>query len=68
MDEDVCTNKMTIQECEMAILRHSIDETEKIQKTKIANAEDVKRMISILEDFLRRKKNVCYGGSSINNI
>jgi len=68
MDEDVCTNKMTVQECEMAILRHSIDETEKIQKTKIANAEDVKRMISILEDFLRRKKNVCYGGSSINNI
>ena len=68
MDEDVCTNKMTVQECEIAILRHSIDETEKIQKTKIANAEDVKHMISILEDFLRRKKNVCYGGSSINAV
>ena len=68
MDEDVCTTKMTVQECEMAILRHSIDETEYIQKSKIANAEDVKRMISILEDFLRRNKLVCYGGSAINAV
>jgi hypothetical protein len=68
MDEDVCTTKMTVQECEMAILRHSIDETEKIQKTKMANAEDVKRMISILEDFVRRKKRILYGGTATNNI
>jgi hypothetical protein len=69
MDEKkICNEEMTVPECEMAILRHSIDETEKIQKSKVANAEDVKRMIHILEDFLRKKKNICYGGTAINNI
>jgi len=67
-NKKICNEEMTVQECEMAILRHSIDETETIQKSKIANADDVKRMIHILEGFLRRKKSICYGGSAINNI
>jgi hypothetical protein len=59
---------MTIDECEMAILHHAVDETDHIQKTKIANNEDVKKLIEILEDFLRRTKCVCYGGTAINAI
>ena len=59
---------MTLEECELAILHHAVDETENIQKTKIANTEDVKKMIQILEDFLRRTKCICYGGTAINNI
>ena len=34
----------------------------------MASSELVRSMISLLEDFLRRKKCVCYGGTAINNI
>lgn len=65
---DVCDNKMTFEECELAILRQSVDENEKLMKQKIANSEEVTKMIEILETFLVRKKLVCYGGTAINNI
>ena len=65
---DLCEDKMTFNECELAILRHAVDETENIKKKKIANSADVYKMISILEDFLIRKKLICYGGTAINNI
>jgi hypothetical protein len=63
-----CTNEMTFEECELAILRHAVDETDKIQQEKIANSETVKNMITIVETFLKEKKTVCYGGTAINNI
>ncbi len=65
---EYCENGMTFEECELAILRHAIDETDELQKQKIANSDDIKKMIQILEDFLIRKKLVCYGGTAINNI
>jgi len=65
---ELCDDKMTFQECELAILRNAVDETEKVMGTKIANSEDVKRMIVILENFLIQKKLICYGGTAINNI
>lgn len=64
----MCDDKMSFDECELAILRHAVDETDELQRQKIANSEDVKRMIQILEDFLVKKKLVCYGGTAINNI
>lgn len=64
----LCTDKMTFDECELAILRHAIDESDKHQSEKIANSESVIHMIQILEDFIRKKKCVCYGGTAINNI
>jgi len=64
----LCDNKMSFQDCELAILRSAVDETEKIVGQKKANSEDVKRMITILENFLIKKKLVCYGGTAINNI
>lgn len=65
---ELCDNTMTFEDCELAILRHAVDETDEIQKQKIANSDDVKRMIQILEEFLVRKKLICYGGTAINNI
>ena len=65
---NICENKMTFQECELAILRNAVDETEKIHAGKIANSEEVKKMIQILENFLISKRLVCYGGTAINNI
>ena len=65
---ELCDNKMTFEDCELAILRHAVDETDELQKQKVANSDDVKRMIQIVEDFLVKKKLICYGGTAINNI
>ena len=67
-ENKICDSKMTFEECELAILRHAVDETDKIKKEDISNSEDVKKMIEIVENFLRQKKCVCYGGTAINNI
>ena len=63
-----CTDDMTFADCELAILRHAVDETEKVAKEKMTNTKDVKRMIEIVETFLIRTKCICYGGTAINNI
>lgn len=65
---ELCNDTMTFQDCELAILRNAVDETEKIQSQKTANSEEIKQMIVILENFLRRKQCICYGGTAINNI
>jgi hypothetical protein len=64
----VCKDNMTFQDCELAVLRQAVDESEKQQGAKIANSPEVQRIIKILEDFLVRKKLMCYGGTAINNI
>jgi hypothetical protein len=35
---------------------------------KTANSDEIKKMIGIVETFIRRKKLICYGGTAINNI
>ena len=65
---EYCTDDMTFQDCELAVLRHAVDENEMLQGQKIANSEDVKQIIKIVEDFLMQKKLVCYGGTAINAI
>lgn len=65
--EDVCEG-LTFGDCELAILRAAVDKTEKIQGKKVANSPEIKRMIAILESFLRKKHQICYGGIAINNI
>lgn len=67
-DTEICDNKMTFQECEVAILRHAVDEMDTKRGEKTANSPDVIKMIRIVEDFLMDKKLVCYGGTAINNI
>jgi hypothetical protein len=65
---NLCDEKMSFDECELAILRHAVDETEKIQGEKIVKNDEIKRILAIVEDFIRRKRCVCYGGTAINNI
>jgi hypothetical protein len=61
-----CDKKLTFQDCEMAILRASVDlAQEKIGK-KTLNSEEIQNIIFILEDFLKRKGLICYGGQAIN--
>ena len=67
-DTEICDNKMTFQECEVAILRHAVDEMDVKRGEKTASSPDVIKMMQVVEDFLMDKKLVCYGGTAINNI
>jgi len=67
-NNELCDNEMTFQDCELAILRHRVDESEEISSNKKVNTPEINRMISIVEKFLIRKKCICYGGTAINNI
>lgn len=68
MKDEVCNKKMTFQECELAILRSAVDKAEARLGKMTANSPEVKKIITIVENFLRKKKLVCYGGTAINNI
>ena len=48
----ICNENMTFQECELAILRNAIDESEELRGRKISNNEDVKRMLKMVEEFM----------------
>lgn len=67
-NNSVCEDDMTFQDCELAILRKAVDDSETKQGQIIATNEDVKKIIGILEEFLKLKKVICYGGTAINNI
>lgn len=59
---------LTFQECELAILRMAVDKAEAKIAKRVVNSEDIKKMISIVEDFIKVKNLICYGGTAINNI
>jgi hypothetical protein len=61
-----CDKKMSFQECELAILRMAVDLAQEKVGKRVINSPEVQEMIQILEDFLKKKNLVCYGGQSIN--
>lgn len=65
---EACKKHLTFQEREMAILRETIDRIDEDRARQLADTPKIKKMVSILEQFLRRKKLICYGGTAINNI
>jgi hypothetical protein len=67
-DQGICNSTMNFEECELAILRSAVDKAEERQGRKDANSPDIKRIITIVENFIRKKKLICYGGTAINNI
>jgi hypothetical protein len=66
--KNVCDKTMNFQECELAILRSAVDKAEERSGRAVANSAEVKKIINIVENFIRRKKVICYGGTAINNI
>ena len=58
----------SFREKELAILREAVDKSEKRAARKVIQSPEVKRIIIIVENFIRNKKLVCYGGTAINNI
>ena len=65
--KNICKD-LTFQDCELAILRMAVDKAEEKIAKRVVNSDDIKKMISIVEDFIKVKNLICYGGTAINNI
>ena len=63
-----CGKKMNFEECEMAVLRSSMDKIDKKKGEQLISNPLVKKIINIVEEFLKKNKLICYGGTAINNI
>jgi hypothetical protein len=63
-----CDKQLTYEEKELELVRSSVDNLENLSKQKIARSPIIKKIINILEKFLRRKKLICYGGTALNNV
>lgn len=59
---------MNIADCELQIIRLSVDKAEKKLGAKVAQSSEIKQIINLLELFLQKKSLICYGGTAINNI
>jgi hypothetical protein len=56
------------EEKELEILRAAINDIEKTAKIQVAQSPEIVKLIEILENFLRKKQLICYGGTALNNI
>jgi hypothetical protein len=65
-DKKVCNNKMNYNECELAILRMQVDKAQEKMSRRVVNSPEIKEMFHIVEQFIKKKNLVCYGGISIN--
>jgi len=57
-----------IYEKELKLLKNSVDEVIKKRGKKNLESATIKRIVEILENYLKDTKFVCYGGTAINNI
>lgn len=53
---------------ELDILREAVERVEKEQAMEATGAPHVKKIIAVVEAFLKKKHLICYGGTAINNI
>jgi len=66
-NKNICKG-LTFQDCELAILRMAVDNAEEKLAKRIVNSDEIKKMIVIVENFIKIKNLICYGGTAINNI
>ena len=64
----MCDKNMTFEECELSILRNAVDHIENKQGKKKLSDPEIKKIIEIVENFLKSTKRMCYGGTAINNL
>ena len=68
MPEKCKVEKKTFEEKELELLRDSVDKIEESTKKKVAQSPIITKIIDVLENFLRKKQLICYGGTALNNI
>ena len=66
-NKNICKD-LSFDDCELAILRMAVDKAEEKIGRRVVNSDDIRKIIKIVEDFIRRKNLICYGGTAINNI
>lgn len=66
-NKNICRD-LSFADCELAILRMAVDQAEEKIGRRVVNSDDVQKIIDIVEEFIKRKKLICYGGTAINNI
>jgi hypothetical protein len=64
----LCNDKMTFEQCELAILKNSVEKSEQLVSARLASNEVIAKFIEIVEEFIKKKKLICYGGTAINNL
>jgi hypothetical protein len=62
-----CKN-LTFEECELTILRASVDKIDRIQGKELVQLPETKKMISIVKKFIKDHKCILYGGTAINDV
>jgi hypothetical protein len=67
-NKKICDKNMSFSECEIAILRIQIDKIEKKVGQRLVNNEDIKKILGIVETFIRNKGLICYGGLAIDKL
>ena len=68
MNSFKCDKGITLEDCELAILRMAVDKAEEKEGIAIVNSPEVKNIINIVEEFLKKRKLIAYGGTAINSI
>lgn len=58
----------TLQEKELELVRKAVDLAEKKEGKRVVESPEIRKIIDIVENFLRSSKTICYGGTAINNI
>jgi hypothetical protein len=65
--KNICKG-LTFNECELVILRQSVDNAQFKTNQEELKSPEIKIIFDILEDFIKRKKLILYGGTAINNL
>jgi len=67
MKQKICKD-LNFADCELAILRMAVDKAQDKIAKRVVNSEEITKIIQIVEDFIKMKNLICYGGTAINNI
>jgi len=63
-----CDKNISFVDCEMSILRLAVDKAEENTAKRVVSSPEIKSIIDIVENFIKKKNLICYGGTAINNI
>lgn len=58
----------SIEEMEINILKDAVEYSEKLKSMVMNQSKDIENMVDIVENFIKKKGLICYGGTAINNI
>ena len=68
MKPKICDKNMTFKDCELAILRAAIDKSEEKLGKQITNSPEIIKIFTIVENFIKKKDLIAYGGIALNSI